>query len=67
MVILNVGKYAPEFKMGFSIMCGVSVLQFCAIFLIKFVSERYGTVKSPSDEHDEASDAITDEVVKPLN
>lgn len=53
--------------MGFSIMCGVSVLQFCAIFLIKFVSERYGTVKSPSDEHDEASDAITDEVVKPLN
>lgn len=39
-VILDVGKYAPSFHMGFSIMCGVSVLELSSIFLIKHFEER---------------------------
>ncbi|KAL3297290.1 pantothenate transporter liz1 [Colletotrichum asianum] len=39
-VILDVGKYAPSFHMGFSIMCGVSVLELSSIFLIKYFEER---------------------------
>ncbi|KAK1841703.1 pantothenate [Colletotrichum chrysophilum] len=39
-VVLDVGKYAPSFHMGFSIMCGVSVLELSSIFLIKHFEER---------------------------
>ncbi|KAF4919181.1 Pantothenate transporter liz1 [Colletotrichum viniferum] len=39
-VTLDVGKYAPSFHMGFSIMCGVSVLELSRIFLIKYFEER---------------------------
>ncbi|KAF4922151.1 Pantothenate transporter liz1 [Colletotrichum fructicola] len=39
-VILDFGKYAPSFHMGFSIMCGVSVLELSSIFLIKHFEQR---------------------------
>lgn len=38
-LILDVGKYAPRFHMGFSIMSGISVLQFAAIFLIRWFAK----------------------------
>ena len=53
--------------MGFSIMCGVSALQFSAIFLIKFVSERYSTVKQAGDADVQAKTAVEDDVDKPLD
>jgi hypothetical protein len=62
-----VGKYAPKFKMGFSIMCGVSALQFSAIFLVKFVSERYGTVKKSDDADVQAKTTVVDDVDKSLD
>ncbi|KXH64791.1 major facilitator superfamily transporter [Colletotrichum salicis] len=39
-VILDVGKYAPSFHMGFSVMCGVSVLELSSIFLIRYFENR---------------------------
>ncbi|KAJ4377343.1 hypothetical protein N0V83_000168 [Neocucurbitaria cava] len=35
-LILNVGKYAPRFHLGFSVMSGISVLEFSSIFLIRY-------------------------------
>jgi ACS family pantothenate transporter-like MFS transporter len=60
-----VGKYAPDFKMGFSIMCGVSVLQFSSIFLVKFVSERYDTLKHSEEEDDEPRVSAAEDADKP--
>lgn len=39
-LILDVGKYAPRFRMGFGIMSGISVLQFFSIFLIRWFGNR---------------------------
>ncbi|KAK1659078.1 major facilitator superfamily domain-containing protein [Colletotrichum godetiae] len=39
-VILDVDKYAPSFHMGFSVVCGVSVLKLSSIFLIRYVEKR---------------------------
>ncbi|KAK1522574.1 DszA family Xenobiotic compound monooxygenase [Colletotrichum costaricense] len=39
-VILDVGKYAPSFHMGFSVMCGVSVLELSSIFIIRHFEKR---------------------------
>ncbi|KAH7120749.1 retrograde regulation protein 2 [Dendryphion nanum] len=39
-LILDVGKYAPKFYMGFCIMSGVSVLQFGSVFLIRHFAKR---------------------------
>lgn len=38
-LILNVGRYAPRFHMGFSIMSGISVLELAAIFLIRWCAK----------------------------
>lgn len=38
-LILDVGKYAPRFHMGFSVMSGISVLQFASIFLIRYFAK----------------------------
>jgi ACS family pantothenate transporter-like MFS transporter len=35
-VILDVGKYAPKFTMGYSVMCGVSLLQIIMIFVLRY-------------------------------
>lgn len=40
LLILNVGKYAPRFKLGFSVMSGISVLQFASIFLVRWFARR---------------------------
>jgi ACS family pantothenate transporter-like MFS transporter len=39
-LILNVGKYAPRFHMGFAVMSGISVLQFASIFIIRWFGKR---------------------------
>ncbi|PMD16095.1 retrograde regulation protein 2 [Hyaloscypha hepaticicola] len=39
-VILNVGKYAPQFKMGFTVMSVLSVGEFTMIFVIKWFVDR---------------------------
>ncbi|KAL2798660.1 major facilitator superfamily domain-containing protein [Aspergillus keveii] len=39
-VILDTGKYAPKFTMGYSIMCGVSALQFAMIFVLRYFVNR---------------------------
>lgn len=39
-LILNVGKYAPRFHLGFSVMSGISVLQFTMIFVLRFFVKR---------------------------
>lgn len=39
-VILNVGKYAPQFKMGFTVMSVLSVGEFTMIFVIKWLVDR---------------------------
>ncbi|CAG9945696.1 unnamed protein product [Clonostachys rosea f. rosea IK726] len=59
-LILDVGKYAPKFTMGFSVMCGISVLQFASIFIIKFVSERYGIKRKHGNETLPADSAESD-------
>jgi hypothetical protein len=46
--------------MGFSVMCGISVLQFASIFIIKFVSERYGTKRKHGNETLPADSAESD-------
>jgi ACS family pantothenate transporter-like MFS transporter len=38
--ILNVGKYAPQFKMGFTVMSVLSVGEFSMIFVIKWFVDR---------------------------
>jgi ACS family pantothenate transporter-like MFS transporter len=35
LLILNVGKYAPAFTMGFGVMAGVSVLEFAMVFVLR--------------------------------
>ncbi|KAL4969802.1 major facilitator superfamily domain-containing protein [Aspergillus stella-maris] len=39
-VILDTGKYAPKFTMGYSVMSGISVLQFAIIFVIRWFAQR---------------------------
>jgi ACS family pantothenate transporter-like MFS transporter len=39
-VILNVSKYAPKFKMGFTVMSVLSLCEFGMIFVIKYFVDR---------------------------
>lgn len=39
-VVLNVGKYAPKFKLGFQVMSALSVGQFLMIFVLRFFANR---------------------------
>ncbi|KAH7084648.1 retrograde regulation protein 2 [Paraphoma chrysanthemicola] len=39
-LILNVGKYAPRFHIGFAVMSAISVLQFASIFMIRWFGRR---------------------------
>lgn len=39
-VILNVGRFAPKFKMGFTVMLVLSVCKFAMIFVIKVFVNR---------------------------
>lgn len=39
-MILNVGKYAPKFKLGFTVMSVLSVCEFGMIFVIKYFVDR---------------------------
>lgn len=39
-VVLNVGKYAPRFKLGFTVMSVISVGEFAMIFVMLFFVTR---------------------------
>ncbi|KAJ4263408.1 hypothetical protein NW762_006227 [Fusarium torreyae] len=52
-VILDVGKYAPSFHMGFSIMTGISVLQFSSIFLIRYMTKNEKSKEAVSEPANE--------------
>jgi ACS family pantothenate transporter-like MFS transporter len=54
-LILNVGKYAPRFHMGFAVMSGISVLQFASIFIIRWFGKREAE-RDQSHESDSAGD-----------
>ncbi|KAF2644628.1 retrograde regulation protein 2 [Massarina eburnea CBS 473.64] len=40
LLILDVGKYAPRFRLGFAVMSGIGVLQFSSIFLVRWFGKR---------------------------
>lgn len=54
-IVLNVGKYAPRFHLGFSVMSGFSVLQFTMIFVLRFFVKRQ--TKQEKFEKTQASEA----------
>ncbi|KAF2788792.1 retrograde regulation protein 2 [Melanomma pulvis-pyrius CBS 109.77] len=51
-LILDVSKYAPRFHLGFSIMSGISVLEFGSIFLILWFVRRDERRKVESGDED---------------
>lgn len=58
-LILNVGKYAPRFHLGFSIMSGISVLEFANIFVLRYFVNRDKAekLKHKSQAHETAADS----------
>ena len=55
-MILNVGKYAPRFKMGFIVMSLLSVCEFAMIFVIKYFVDRDSRRKENPENGIERSD-----------
>ncbi|EXJ88057.1 hypothetical protein A1O1_04984 [Capronia coronata CBS 617.96] len=69
-VILDVGKYAPRFKLGFCVMSGISVLQFSMIFVLRyFVRRDKARKKQEADNFDVTGNQMrgSDVQVKPEN
>ncbi|KAJ9216640.1 hypothetical protein DTO166G4_1856 [Paecilomyces variotii] len=56
-VILNVGKYAPKFTMGFSVMCGFSACEFGIIFVLRYFANREAELDRREEEKRLSSDA----------
>lgn len=56
-VILNVGKYAPKFTMGFSVMCGFSACEFGIIFVLRYFANREAQLDRREEEKRLSSDA----------
>ena len=50
LLILDVGKYAPRFKLGFSVMSGISVLQFASIFIVRYLAKREARIEVRDDD-----------------
>lgn len=57
-LVLNVGKYAPRFHLGFSVMSGISVLQFAMIFVLRFFVNRQ-TEQEKLQKHHAIDSSIT--------
>jgi ACS family pantothenate transporter-like MFS transporter len=53
LLILNVGKYAPRFHLGFSVMSGISVLQFASIFLVRYFANRERAIEKKLEDEGE--------------
>ena len=73
-VILNVGKYAPRFHLGFSIMSGLSVLEFAMIFVLRYFVNRQNrdeelrkTIMEESEVTSEAQSSTDDRPEKKSN
>jgi hypothetical protein len=70
-IILNVGKYAPKFNMGFTVMSVLSVGEFSMIFVIRYfvnrdkkkavAAERIETPTPTSRRENEIQMAVNDE------
>ncbi|KAL4882478.1 hypothetical protein BJY04DRAFT_187148 [Aspergillus karnatakaensis] len=54
-VILDTSKYAPKFTMGYSIMSGISVLQFAMIFVLRYFANREKRLEVEEEERLAAS------------
>jgi MFS transporter, ACS family, pantothenate transporter len=50
LLILNVGKYAPRFHLGFSVMSGISVLEFAMIFVLRYFVKREDKQRQAADD-----------------
>lgn len=55
-LVLNVGKYAPRFHLGFSVMSGISVMQFAMIFVLRFFVNRQ-TAQEEMQKHEAEAEA----------
>lgn len=62
MVILNVGKYAPRFKMGFTVISVLSVGEFTMIFVIRWFVNRDKRKKALKEESETNKDDGEDEI-----
>lgn len=62
MVILNVGKYAPRFKMGFTVMSVLSVGEFTMIFVIRWFVNRDKRKAAFKEESQGKKDEVEDEL-----
>ncbi|KEF52947.1 uncharacterized protein A1O9_10853 [Exophiala aquamarina CBS 119918] len=56
LLVLNVGKYAPRFHLGFSVLSGISVLQFTMIFVLRFFVKRQNRLEEMQQTHPEGID-----------
>ncbi|RDW87083.1 putative Major facilitator superfamily transporter [Aspergillus mulundensis] len=57
LLILDTGKYAPKFTMGYSVMSGISVLQFGIIFVIRWFARREERLDALTSGNEEQGDA----------
>ncbi|KAL4799619.1 major facilitator superfamily domain-containing protein [Aspergillus venezuelensis] len=62
-IILDTGKYAPKFTMGYSVMSGISVLQFAMIFVIRWFAQREERMSEPLAQRDNDGTSIKYNVV----
>lgn len=58
-LVLNVGKYAPRFHLGFSVMSGISVMQFAMIFVLRYFVNRQ-TAQEELQKHEAEAAGITE-------
>lgn len=61
-VILDVGKYAPKFTLGFSVMCGFSACEFGIIFVLRYFAKREAELDRREEEKRLTGDAAPDAI-----
>lgn len=59
-LILNVGKYAPRFTLGFAVMTGLSVLQFASIFIVRWFAKRELSKERVDEAEAEAQEPVVE-------
>ncbi|KAF2815549.1 putative pantothenate transporter [Mytilinidion resinicola] len=56
LLILDVGKYAPKFHLGFSVMSGLSILEFSSIFIIRYFAKREEAAEKALEDTSDAEE-----------
>ncbi|KAL2820914.1 major facilitator superfamily domain-containing protein [Aspergillus cavernicola] len=64
-VILDTGKYAPKFTMGYSVISGISVLQFSMIFVLRYFAKKEATELEGASPRGSGSDDSPTPAVNP--